>query len=176
LDHNDARVLAFCGQSLAYVCGHYDEAAALLDEAVRLDPNLAIAWTWRGTSRNRSRRPELAIEDLEQAMRLSPRDSSMFLAHGQMAVAHFIVGRYAEAVHWAESSLRLLPDHITALRVLVVAHALAGRIEPARMAWLAYHRLDPRTRLSTLSARLAIAHAPTVAKFTDGLRLVGMPE
>jgi transposase IS66-like protein len=37
-------------------------------------------------------------------------------------------------------------------------------------------QLDPDTRISTLSKRLAIAHAPTVAKFAEGLRLVGMPE
>ena len=40
----------------------------------------------------------------------------------------------------------------------------------------AYRQLDPDKRISTLSKRLAIAHAPTVAKFAEGLRLVGMPE
>ena len=175
-DRNDARVLALSGHALAFVCGHYEEAAALLEEAVRLDPNLAVAWTWRATSHNRFGQPQLAVADLERAMRLSPRDGLMFLTHGQMAAAHFLMSRYDEAVQWAESSLRLLTNHLTALRILTASHALAGRAEAAGKAWQTYRRLDPTTRLSTLSKRLAIPHGPTVAKFAEGLRLVGMPE
>jgi adenylate cyclase len=176
LDRNDARVLAFSGHSLGFVCRHYEEAAALLEEAVQLDPNLAVGWIWRGTSRNRFGQPERAIADLQRAIRLSPRDAFMFLAHGQMAAAHFIAGRYDEAVRWAENSVRLLPHHVTAHRVLVAALALAGRDEAARRAWITYRQYDPETRLSTLSQRLAIADEATVAKFAEGLRMAGMPE
>jgi adenylate cyclase len=176
IDRNDARVLAFCGHSLAFVCGRYEAGGALLEEAVRLDPNLALGWTWRGTSCNRFGEPSRAILDLERAIRLSPRDAFMFLTHGQMAAAHFLIGRYDEAVQWAESSLRLLPNHVTALRVLVASLALAGRLDEASVAWRAYRQIDPETRLSTLSRRLAIPHAASVAKFEEGLRLVGMPE
>lgn len=176
LDRNDARVLAFSGHSLGFVCRHYEEAAALLEEAVQLDPNLAVGWIWRGTSRNRFGQPELAIADLQRAIRLSPRDAFMFLAHGQMAAAHFIAGRYDEAVRWAESSVRLLPHHVTAHRVLVAALALAGRDEAARRAWITYRQYDPETRLSTLSQRLAVADEAAVAKFAEGLRIAGMPE
>ncbi|GEP61893.1 adenylate cyclase [Reyranella soli] len=176
MDRNDARVLALSGHSLGFVCRRYEEAAALLEEAVRLDPNLAVGWTWRGTSRNRFGQHELAIADLERAMRLSPRDAFMFLAHGQMAAAHFFAGRHDEAVHWAESSLRLLPHHVTAHRVLVAAHALAGRTEAARRAWLVYREYDPETRLETLSERLAIPNGPNLAMFVQALRLAGMPE
>ena len=176
LDRNDARVLAFSGHSLGFVCRHYEEAAALLEEAVQFDPNLAVGWIWRGTSRNRFGQPELAIADLQRAIRLSPRDAFMFLAHGQMATAHFIAGRYDEAVRWAENSVRLLPHHVTAHRVLVAALALAGRDEAARRAWITYRQYDPETRLSTLAQRLAIADEAAVAKFAEGLRMAGMPE
>jgi len=176
LDRNDARVFAFCGHSLAFVCRRYEEGAALLEQAVQLDPNLAVAWIWRGTSRNRFGQPDEAIADLERAMRLSPRDAFMFLAHGQMAAAHLIAGRYEDAVRWAESSVRLLPHHVTAHRVLVASLALAGRAEAARRAWMTYRQLDPQTRLSTLPERLAIPNEAALAKFAEGLRIAGMPE
>ena len=131
IDRNDARVLAICGHALAYVCGRYEEGRALLEEAVRLDPNHALGWTWRGTAYNRIGEPERALADLERAIRLSPRDANMFLAHGQVAAAHFIIGHYDEAVQWAESSLRLLPNHVTALRILTASLSLAGRAEAA---------------------------------------------
>jgi tetratricopeptide (TPR) repeat protein len=176
LDRNDARVLAFSGHALSFVVGRFEESAALLDEAVRIDPNIAIGWTWRGTTRNSIGEPEKAINDLERAMRLSPLDAFMVLTHGQMAVSHFLCARYDEAAKWAESSLRLLSNHVTALRVLVASHAMAGRTESAREAYIAYQRLDPNGRISNLRYRLAFKRDEDVEKFACGLRIAGMPD
>ncbi len=81
---------------------------ALLEEAVQLDPNLAVAWIWRGTSRNRFGQPELAIADLERAMRLSPRDAFMFLAHGQIGSGALHRGSLRRGGPMGRSSVRLL--------------------------------------------------------------------
>jgi TolB-like protein/Tfp pilus assembly protein PilF len=176
LDRNDARVLALSGHALRFVVGRFEEGAALLNQAVIVDPNIAIGWAWRGTTKNSIGQPEEAISDLERAMRLSPRDAFMFLAHGQMAVSHLLCGRYDESVIWAESSLRLLSNHVTALRVLVASLAMAGRIEAAREAYATYQRLDPDGRISNLKDRIAFRRDEDVAKFANGLRLAGMPE
>jgi TolB-like protein/class 3 adenylate cyclase/cytochrome c-type biogenesis protein CcmH/NrfG len=130
LDRNDARVLAFSGHTLRFVAGRFEEGVALLDQAVRLDPNIAIGWIWLGTARNSIGEAEEALIDLERAIRLSPLDAFMFLAHGQMAVSHFLCARYDEAAKWAESSLRLLPNHVTALRVLVAYYPEQYRQSP----------------------------------------------
>src|SRR5262249_13509723 len=42
LDRNDATVLAWCGQTFLFPLGDIEEAAALLDLAVRINPNLAL--------------------------------------------------------------------------------------------------------------------------------------
>lgn len=128
LDRNDARVLAFAGHALKTVARRFDEAGALLDEAVRIDPNLAIGWSWRGSYKNSMGLHDEAIKDLEQAIRLSPRDVYMFLAHAQMAASHLLCGRYDEAVKWSAGSLRLLSTHLWGLRVLVASLAMTGRM------------------------------------------------
>jgi tetratricopeptide (TPR) repeat protein len=48
LDRNDPRVLATVGWVLVYVVGHIREGAGFVDQALDLDPNFAVGWTWRG--------------------------------------------------------------------------------------------------------------------------------
>jgi TolB-like protein/class 3 adenylate cyclase/Tfp pilus assembly protein PilF len=178
LDRSDARVLAFAGHTLRFVVGCPEEGLALLDQAVRLDPNFAIGWGWRGAARNAFGLPELAIKDLERALRLSPLDISIFLPQGQMAISHFLCDRYDEACSWAVTSLQLRPNHLTALVALMASHAMAGRLDAARRASATYLQLNPAARISNVRDRLAslFQRDEIVAKFERGLRLAGLPE
>ena len=99
LDRSDARVVAFAGHALRFVVGCAEEGLALLEQAVRLDPNFAVGLGWRGAARNAFGQPGLAITDLERALRLSPLDTSIFLPQGQLAISHFLCDRYDEPVH-----------------------------------------------------------------------------
>jgi cytochrome c-type biogenesis protein CcmH/NrfG len=46
----------------------------MLDEAIRLRPDLAKGWLARGMVRLRQERPDLALGDLETAVRLDPEN------------------------------------------------------------------------------------------------------
>jgi adenylate cyclase len=178
LDRSDARVLAFAGHARRFVVGYPEEGMALLDQAVRLDPNFATGWGWRGAAKNAFGQPELAIKDLERALRLSPLDVSIFLPQGQMAISHFLCDRYDEATSWAVTSLQSRPNHLTALLVLMAAHAMAGRLDAARRATDTYLQLNSAARLSNVIDRLGslFQQDEIVAKFERGLRLAGLPE
>ena len=79
LGKDDAVALAFGGLALGYVAGDFEGALALVDRALSLNPNLATAWYASGTVRAfRGGEPDVAIEHLRRAMRLSPRDPLMF--------------------------------------------------------------------------------------------------
>jgi Flp pilus assembly protein TadD len=54
--------------------GSIAAAIAVLDEAIRLRPDLAKGWLARGMVRLRQERPDLAIGDLETAVRLDPEN------------------------------------------------------------------------------------------------------
>ena len=69
LDRSDPRVLATVGWVLVYVLRRIREGADLVDQALHLDPNFAIGWTWRGFAKL-----WLGVEnpsdDFEHALRL----------------------------------------------------------------------------------------------------------
>ena len=88
---------------MEFFIGDLEGAVALVARALALNANLAIAWYASGTVRAfRGGEPDVAIEHLARAMRLSPRDPFMFTMQGVTAFAHFMAGRYEEAAAWAE--------------------------------------------------------------------------
>src|SRR5205085_10132347 len=72
LDRNDPRVLTVAGFGLGHVVGEGGEALSLRERATDLDPNYFMAWLQRGQACLRLGLP--AIQYLERALRLNPRD------------------------------------------------------------------------------------------------------
>ena len=178
LGKDDAVALAFGGLALGYVAGDLEGAIALIDRALVLNPNLATAWYASGTVRAfRGGEPDLAIEHLQRAMRLSPFDPFMFTMQGVTAFAHFFADRYDEASSWAEKAFWERPNILATLRIAAVSNAYAGRLEEARKAVARALELDPEMRLSNLRDRIGTFRRPEdFAKYADGLRKAGLPE
>src|SRR5260221_4396607 len=81
---DDAVALSFGGFALGYIAGELEDAAALIDRALVLNVNLAAAWYASGTVRAfLGGAPDVAIEHLARAMRLSPLDPFMFYNAGR---------------------------------------------------------------------------------------------
>ena len=176
LDSGDAQVLTFYAQTLIYNVGRLDEAVACLDQAVSADPNYANAWMWRGNARAYLGDAERAIEDLQQALRLSPLDTTIWIAQTTMANAHFLRGRYEEALSWASMALRQRPNSLSALRVAIPANALAGHLDMARQLLGRYRELDPDARLTKMREWWWFRRKEDVEKYLEGYRLAGMTE
>jgi tetratricopeptide (TPR) repeat protein len=178
LGKDDAVALAFGGLALGYVVGDLEGAVALIDRALVLNPNLATAWYASGTVRAfRGGEPDLAIEHLKRAMRLSPFDPFMFTMQGVTAFAHFFAGRYDEASSWAEKAFWERPNILATLRIAAVSNAYAGRLEEAQKAIARALELDPDMRLSNIKNRIGTFRRPEdFAKYADGLRRAGLPE
>ncbi|MGH6816580.1 MAG: winged helix-turn-helix domain-containing tetratricopeptide repeat protein [Hyphomicrobiaceae bacterium] len=178
LGKDDAVALAFAGLALGYVVGNLEGAVAITDWALALNPNLAAAWYASGTVRAyRGGEPDVAIEHLARAMRLSPLDPFMFSMQLMTALSHFLAGRYAEAVAWAEKAFWERPNILATLRMTAVSYAFAGRLEEARKAVTRALELDPDMRISNVKDRIGVfGRAEDCAKFVDGLRQAGLPE
>ena len=69
--------LTGAGSVLAYVVGDAERGAALLDRALALNPNDALAWLFRGWTFVWLGDSEKAIDRFMRAMRLSPLDPSL---------------------------------------------------------------------------------------------------
>jgi TolB-like protein/DNA-binding SARP family transcriptional activator len=177
LDKDDAVALSCGGFSLAYVVGELDAGVAFIDRALLLNPNLATAWISSGWVRVWLGKPDLAIEHLARATRLSPLDPLTNRTRTATANAHFFAGRYDEASSWAAMALREWPDYQTALRIAAASYALAGRLEEARDAGERLQKLDPALRISNLEDELGPYHRPDfIARYAEGLRAAGLPD
>jgi TolB-like protein/DNA-binding SARP family transcriptional activator/Tfp pilus assembly protein PilF len=177
LDNDDAVALSCGGFALAYVVGELDAGIAFIDRALQLNPNLATAWIVSGWVRVWLGEPEVAIDHLARATRLSPLDPLTNRTRTVTAHAHFFAGRYDEAAAWAAMTLREWPDYQTALRIAAASFALAGRMEQAKQVRTRLQRLDPGLRISNLEEELGPYHVPDfIARYAEGLRAAGLPD
>ena len=98
---NYAVALANAGMALIVVAGDLDDGAALIEQALGLNQNLAWVWHFSALAKAFLGEPEAAIEHAARAMRLSPQDPQMFAMQVATAWGHFFLGRDAEASSWA---------------------------------------------------------------------------
>ena len=92
LGRHDAVALAHAGGA-GVVAGELDEGAALLDQA--LAPNQNLAWVWHFSAHAKAflGEPEAAIQQAARAMRLSPQDPQIFAMEIATAWGHFLLGQ-----------------------------------------------------------------------------------
>lgn len=100
-----------------------------MDRALLLNPNLARSWNLSAWVRIWLGQPELGIEHVARAMRLSPLDPGFHTMESTIAFAHLRADRYDEASLWAERALCRQPNAPEALRALAIGSALAGDLE-----------------------------------------------
>ncbi|MBC8013468.1 MAG: hypothetical protein H7X74_05230 [Methyloceanibacter sp.] len=175
LGRDDAVALCSAGLTFAHVLGDLHDGNALIDRALVLNPNLGFAWLQSSWVKVWLGEPEAAIERAARAMRLSPNDPQIFQMQAGTAAAHFLAGRYAEALSWAEMSIRGQPDWTLSTFVAAASAALAGDDAAAKKAMARLRQSTPVLRISNISDLFPIRQ-PEVTQWAEGLRKAGLPE
>jgi adenylate cyclase len=176
LGWDDAVALSTAGFALAYVVGEIEEGAALIDRALMLNPNFASAWYFSGWAKIYLGEPGEAIERIDRALRLSPHDPNHSNMQSAVAYAHFIAGRYSEALSHAEAAVRERSDHHSALRILAASAAMLGRQDQAEKIMARLRELDPTLKVSNFKDIMPLRRPEDMARVTEGLRKAGLPE
>lgn len=176
LGRDDAIALSSAGIVRLRVVGDFETSAALIDQALSLNPNLVQAWYGGSFVRNCNGDPESALEFLKHVVRLSPIDPFLYRVHTGNSLAHFLAGRYEEAVSWAERALLGNPSFHPALRMVAASSALADKMDHARGAVVRLRVLDPALRVSRLKDLLPLRRAADASRYAEGLRAAGLPE
>jgi tetratricopeptide (TPR) repeat protein len=177
LGKDDAFALAAGGYALAFVVRDLGVGAALIDRALVLNSNLAVAWSYGGWVKNFLGEPEPAIERFARAMRLSPLDPFVPGMRAGTAYAHFFLGRYDEAASWAAMALQDRPDYQPGLRIAAASNAMAGRPEQAHKAMARLRQLNPALCVSTLKDVRGPWQREDLLRYEEeGLRRAGLPE
>ncbi len=176
LGRDDAVALCAGGIALGYVVGDLDSGAGLIDRGLQINPNLAWGWLFSGWLRIWRGEPEVALQHVARAMRLSPHDPQLFNMQAAAASAHFFAGRYEEAFSWAQTSVSDNPHHLMPATTAAAASALAGRLPEARKAMARLREIDPALRLSNLEKFIPLRRPEDFERLAQGLRKAGLPE
>jgi adenylate cyclase len=150
----------------------------MIDHALMLNPNSALAWFFRGWVAAMQDQADPAIESLQRAMRLSPLDPLRWTFFVGMSFANMKARRFGEAIDWADRRLREQPRNASAYRLKAVACAHLDRAEEARECTRRVLELQPAFTISGWQRTIgAFVGAPeTLAMWVDGLRKAGLPE
>ncbi len=128
---DDPVVLANVAQTLAWFGEDIGAMMALADRALALNPNYARGWHISGALRMWAGQPEIAIEHLEAALRLSPR-ARVGSSLSNIGQAHFLSRRFDEAVPKLLLAIQEDPSFPPAYRALAACYAQMGRLNDAR--------------------------------------------
>ena len=176
IDRNDPGVLTRAGFAIGRLGGMPEEGLALLEEALRLDPNFALAWAWTGSLYGFLGRFDLAVERVTHALRLSPKDLYRHVMVSVLAVASFAGGRDEEAAAEADEVLIRQPTDLGMLTVAAASYALLGRTGEARAAADRLLAAHPDFTIRNLLTITPHRSGQYKQRITEGLRKAGFPE
>jgi tetratricopeptide (TPR) repeat protein len=152
---------------------------AELERAVALDRNLADAYGFMGLGKYIMGRGSETEAHIQQAFRLSPRDTRAFLWMGFAGLGKLSMGADFEAVEWFRRSLEANRNHPLSHFHYAAALGLAGDLEEARAAAKAGLSIDPSFTISRYRDTAQSDHPVYFAKrerIYEGMRLAGVPE
>jgi adenylate cyclase len=128
---DDPGVLANAVFALAYFGEDIGAMMAFADRALALNPNFARGWHISGTLKIWAGQPDIAIEHLEAALRLSPR-ARVGTTLLQIGTAHFFCRRFDQALPQLLLANQEDPSFPQPYRMLAACYAHMGRLDNAR--------------------------------------------
>ena len=128
---DDPGVLSNAAIALAYFGEDIGAMAALADRAVALNPSFARGWYTCGVLRCWGGEPDAAIQDVNAALRFSPR-AKVGNSTALIGRAHFLSRRFDQAVPKLLLAIQDDPTYPEPYRTLAACYAHMGRLDEAR--------------------------------------------
>ncbi len=155
----------------------YDGAIAWFRRAIEMNQNFALAHGYLAGAFAFGGQPDTALEEVDRAIRMSPRDPFNAIYLHFAAVAHFAAERYAEGVACEEKLLRERRNVPFALRYLAACYVGLEQLDKARAAISALLRLTPESSINRDAYGYAVhTRASDQERYVAALRKAGLPE
>jgi tetratricopeptide (TPR) repeat protein len=148
----DPVVLAYAALVLASFGDDIGTMIGLVDRALALNPNYARGWSISGLLRLWAGEPDIAIDHVDVALRLSPRarvGPSLLILGG----AHFFSRRFDEAVPKLLLGIQDDPSFPIAYQILAACYAHMGRLDEARAIVAKLRAITPQVMQTHLPFR-----------------------
>jgi TolB-like protein len=172
LDDRDSFAHAILGR-LHMMARDFDRAIAETRIAIELNPNAAQAYFGLGFALVVAGHPEQALEPLQKAIDLSPRDPNLSSFATVLATAHTLLGRSSEAADWARFAARQPLSHVNAYMVLAIALAEIGDGEGTRTAREQVLQLKPGFGSDFVARCWPFKNQQDETRLVEGLRKAG---
>jgi adenylate cyclase len=147
------------------------EAGEAAKKAVTLNPNYASAYAQLAQDQVSPSEFASALDNVDQAIKLSPRDPELGRWHWIKGKTLIYLGRYKEALQEQQAALGSGYQSWPAYAFLAIANAFVGRQSEAEVALAQARKLNPKLTIKWMRARL---DDPEVT--FEGLRKAGLPE
>ncbi len=176
LDPADARGLTIAGHVQAYLHRRHDQAIALHERALGLNPNLPMAWVFSGAAHGYAGRHAEAIRRIERYRRLSPMDPHAFLFETGLMTPTLLEGEPGRAVAIGEAVIAVQPRLTAAWKPYAAALGLLGRTEEAHAAGRRLLAIEPGFTVAGFLATCPYVRDADLRTLAEGLLRAGLPK
>lgn len=146
--------IATAAFTLAYFGEEIDEALALLDHALTLNPYFARGWYMRGMAHLYAGQPEPAVEDLQTSLELNPHERLGRRNNFGIGLAELFMGHHGAAIAKLYDVVQEFPRWATPYAALAAAYAQRSSIADA-------------TRVAKRLASVDASLAPNIGQFRN---------
>ena len=158
---------------VAFTRRRTDEAVDEFKRALELNPNFAAAEGYLGWTLVFDGRTEQAMIHLQKAMQMSPHDPQNAIFTAGVAVAHYMEGRFAEAVAFARKALQQRSGFSAGNRIYIASLAQAGHTDEAKALLARAKEKHPELSVAWVEKHVPYTPVP-MAKLVEGLRKAGL--
>jgi TolB-like protein/DNA-binding SARP family transcriptional activator len=164
---------ALCGIALLWGRKAYEAAAEEENRAIALNPSSALAHQFQGCVLSFAGCCEEAMGHLRAARRLNPHREPATLLLADVALCHYLLGRFEEAASFARQALQEFPGNLRAHQRLVAALGQLGRREEAEAELKALMQRQRRLSGSYVDATYPFQREEHRDVFREGLVKAG---
>jgi len=176
LDPGDARALALVGHVRSFLHKRAEEACALHEKALSLNPNLPIAWCFSGLAHCYLGRHQIAVEHIERAQRLSPHDPHSFFFDMALMMPYYLQGEFEKALHLGRRAIELNPGFTSTYKGYLATLGQLGQYPEAKRVMARLLELETGFNVQNALERSPMTTRSDLRLYAEGLRRAGLPE
>jgi adenylate cyclase len=173
-DANDEHSQWALGLVLGFFQNRIAEAEAAFSRAIEINPNFSLGYGSLGSTLAYAGRAAESIEKTQYAIRLNPRDPSIFFRYSSLAISYFNLSDFEQARKWAQLSVERNSEWWVAHAILAASLLMLGLKQEAVEAGKVLFQISPALSLAKLPIEPI---RPTAAKklFYNALAELGIP-
>jgi TolB-like protein/Tfp pilus assembly protein PilF len=173
---NDALALAFAGHAIVFLGMQQQRGAAILKQAIAMNPNSAHVLNASGWVHSYADDQERAIEHFTRALRLNPLDPIIGQTWMGLGWAIMQAGRLAEGLATMEQAYAEAPEYTSAYLGLTWGYWHEGRHDEARTFAKRLLEREPGITIAGTLHDTPYQFPRHLKSLEDALRGVGIPE